>query len=370
MPVRPPAAPNTLRMSPVLAALKRYALRVALISFVSGGATYAILSAIAPLVQSQAVVQQKLPLSAVVMVASLALGTALTIAHALINGGQNEGAARGPHSSLAGSAKTRDESPFHTSLPSAPDLASPIKPSVQSVAGDAVASMSRLPDPVRTTSVETTITSLATRVETQKPAHGGHRTLMSGDENAVSPSSEVLALVRTLSDHGGQVMLVDWCPSGNGMASELNVPPGIGLTELLIGEANFEDVVRRLPGSRAHFIACGAALDSIDIEVEPDQLNLVLDALDETYDYIIVAGTHEDARFLFEAIQGRFDAGIIVGNGKIGVTGRQAPAGTFLGFEVTEMDVVRFETKQQEVPISQQRILRATQKPVAEARFG
>lgn len=368
MPVRPPASPDDIKMLPVLAALKKYALRLVLISVVVGGATYAILSAIAPMFQSDVLVLQKLPLSVLVMVASMALGTAWTIAHALLQGTRNQSAAIGPHSKSAGLPKTRDERAPHPALPSAPSRPSTASASVQGAAGEGDPSNSLLPEAVRTTAVETTTTSLATRIKAQKPAQGGHRTLISGDSDAVNPTSEVLALVKTLSDDGGQVMLVDWCPSGKGMAAEVKIAPGIGLTELLVGDAGFEDVVRRLPGSRAHIIGCGAALDSVDIDVEPDQLNLVLDALDEAYDYIVVAGTYEDARFLFEAIQGRFDTGIIVGNGKTGVTGSDEPAGTFLGFEVTDIDVVRFERPTPVVPISQQRILRAMQKPVAEPR--
>ena len=79
------------------------------------------------------------------------------------------------------------------------------------------------------------------------------------------------------------------------------------------------------------------------VDIEPDQLNLVLDALDEAYDHIIVAGGQEDARFLFEAIQGRFDAGVLVADGKKRISVLEDPAGTFLGFEVSDIDVIRFE---------------------------
>ena len=98
-----------------------------------------------------------------------------------------------------------------------------------------------------------------------------------------------------------------------------------------------------MPGTDVHFISCGAALDDVDGDVDPDQLNLVLDALDEAYDHIIVAGAHDDCRHLFEAIQGRFDTGVLVGDDSKRVKMRPDAPGTFLGFEVADIDVIHFE---------------------------
>ncbi|MGA1216219.1 MAG: hypothetical protein ACO31X_11710, partial [Candidatus Nanopelagicales bacterium] len=67
----------------------------------------------------------------------------------------------------------------------------------------------------------------------------------------------------------------------------------------------------------------------------------LLDALDEAYGDVIVAGSYPAARDLFLAIEGRVDAGVLVGEGP-----HQDDAGTsagsrFLGFDVTEIDVMR-----------------------------
>ena len=88
-----------------------------------------------------------------------------------------------------------------------------------------------------------------------------------------------------------------------------------------------------------------AKRSNADHDIDPDQLNLILDALDEAYDQIIVAGRHDEARKLFETIEGRFDAGIVV------VDPPRVPpilvdaSGMFLGFEVSDIDVIRFERK-------------------------
>ncbi len=108
-----------------------------------------------------------------------------------------------------------------------------------------------------------------------------------------------------------------------------------------------------MPSSNVHFIGCGSPLDDAAGDIDPDQLNLVLDALDEAYDHIIVVGRQDDARFLFEAIQGRFDAGILVADGKKRTTVLEDPAGTFLGFEVSEIDVIRFERAAQSQAVNQ-----------------
>ena len=85
---------------------------------------------------------------------------------------------------------------------------------------------------------------------------------------------------------------------------------------LLQGRAKFEDVVARVPGSGAHFIPAGTAVLDRDTLLDPDQLNLTLDALDTAYDHIVVVARNDVAHALFEAILGRFDAGIIVSEPK------------------------------------------------------
>ena len=183
----------------------------------------------------------------------------------------------------------------------------------------------------------------------------------------VEPGSEALELAKTLADTGATVVLVDWSPSGRGIAALAGVINKRGLTELLLGDISFEDAVNRLPSSNVHFIGCGAPLDDASGDIEPDQLNLVLDALDEAYDHIIVVGGQEDARFLFEAIQGRFDAGVLVADSKKRTSVLEDPAGTFLGFEVSDIDVIRFERAAQS-QAANQRIVRATRNNGGEAR--
>ena len=100
--------------------------------------------------------------------------------------------------------------------------------------------------------------------------------------------------------------------------------------------------------------------------LDSDQINLALDALDTAYDHIVIVGSNQAARALFEAIQGRFDAGVIVSEGK-----RRArltePAGTFLGFEVADIELFRLERPASN-RLVQERLARLTAKGGAEAR--
>lgn len=198
---------------------------------------------------------------------------------------------------------------------------------------------------------------LASRIIVNAPAQGGYRVLIAGETAAIEASAEAIELAKCLSKAGKQVILVDWALDGESMTERLGVQRAPGLTDLLQGGARFEDVIRREPTCNVHVLAAGAAIDVIDAGVDDDQLNLVLDALDEAYDTIVVVGTNEAARRLFEAIQGRFDAGVIVADGKKKPGVLQDPPGTLLGFEVTDIDVVRFERQAPQVS-GIQRIMR------------
>jgi hypothetical protein len=187
-----------------------------------------------------------------------------------------------------------------------------------------------------------TVGALASELLVRPPDIGGFRTLITGETEGVDCGPEAVELARTLADAGADVMLVDWGLDGHGIAESLGLPASPGITELLMGEAKFEDVVARLPASSAQLIATGGAADAEEV-LNADQLNLALDALDTAYDHIIVIGRTKAARALFEAIQGRFDAGVIVADGRRRAARLPEAPGTFLGFEVTDIELFRLE---------------------------
>ncbi|MTD93618.1 lipopolysaccharide biosynthesis protein [Hyphomicrobium sp. xq] len=190
--------------------------------------------------------------------------------------------------------------------------------------------------------VVTSVSDLAIHLAAHPQDIGGFRALMTGASEPIDAGGEAIDLVKAMADAGADVILIDWSPEGAGIAERMGIDPRAGLNELLQGTATFEDVVTRIPASGAHFIPAGTAVLDRDALLDPDQLNLTLDALDTAYDQIVVVARHDVARALFEAILGRFDAGIIVSEPR---RRSFAPdqAGSFLGFEVADIELFRLE---------------------------
>ena len=188
-----------------------------------------------------------------------------------------------------------------------------------------------------------TIAQVAQRLLARSDFQNGVRSLVAGAAPGRAIDAEALALVKELAHAGRQVVLIDWSPDGRSIFENVPAPRKPGLTDLLEGRASFEGVVARLPGSQAHVIHSGAGLADPAAPIDADHINLVLDALDEVYDHIVIAGEHGAARTLFGAMEGRFDAGILLGDAGHRATVGQAGPGRFLGFDVIDIDIVRYE---------------------------
>jgi polysaccharide biosynthesis transport protein len=171
---------------------------------------------------------------------------------------------------------------------------------------------------------------------------GACRSLVTGDRPNVDAAHEATALAKALAAAGKSVVLVDWANGGSKLADMTGGAAAPGIAQLIQGEAAFEDVLQKLADTDAHFVPAGDALDEPTLVFDADRANLVLDALDEAYDHIVVYGTHQAAHALFEATQGRFDVGVSVSDGAAVANG----AGTsFLGFEVADMATYQIERR-------------------------
>lgn len=173
---------------------------------------------------------------------------------------------------------------------------------------------------------------------------GGHRCLIVPERDETGHWDDALELAKTVATMGRTAILVCFCHAGRPAPGCAGVELLPGLSELADGTATFDAVVQRMPGTSAHVIAggngfAGAEAGALDI----DRINLILDALDEAYDNIIVTADRTAGRHLFEAIQGRFDAAIMVRDGgRRAAVGDTGP-GRFLGFDVIEMDIISYE---------------------------
>lgn len=307
--------------------------------------------------ESVPVFPRKGSLSALIALAVLMFGTAWVVTIALFREARRSSLGEKPQLAAVKPLAVRAD----PVLPPRPEPLS--EPELEAVEEDA---RPALPEPSQREPVtvvsESEIGALASRLGEKRPADSGHRTLLTGDTDAIDVTKETLDLVKTLSESGVQTILIDWSPKGNGMAREIGLDPGVGVNDLLRGGAGFGEAIQRLSGTNVHAIASGKALDGDAMTIDPDQINLVLDALDEAYDHIVVTGLHDEARKLFETIEGRFDAGVVVVEPRERAPVLDDPAGTFLGFEVADIDVIRFERQASDGAPIQQRIARATRR--------
>lgn len=101
-------------------------------------------------------------------------------------------------------------------------------------------------------------------------------------------ADDLLALGRTLAERGRSIIVdLDASPlalvplTGDGQGAHA-VTALSGLSELLSGQASFAEVIHRDGASRLHFIPTGRC------EADFRDFDLILDALSETYDFIIL----------------------------------------------------------------------------------
>lgn len=176
-------------------------------------------------------------------------------------------------------------------------------------------------------------------------ASTGLRTMLASRSDLAATAALARQIAVSLTGSGAQTVLIDGNIDGTSLAGELETSRVPGLSELLSGSASFSDVVRCLPGTDAHVIASGAASSEAGFGFDPDQLNMILDALDEAYDQIIVVASIEPARILFETIQGRFDMGVTVEESGLTSSLSSANPDTFLGFVVSDIELLRIEVE-------------------------
>lgn len=184
----------------------------------------------------------------------------------------------------------------------------------------------------------TSLDDVAARLIARTDVTTGLRTIITGATPTMDISQDAMMLAEAIAAGGKRVVLIAWSLGGGKLAMREQSNP-TGFLDLLAGKATFEAVIGRMRNSDAHYIPPGDPATDRALALDGDNINLALDALDETYQHILVAATRDDALQLFEAIEGRFDASVSVCEAK--VRGRDTE-GKFLGFEVTEIDVISY----------------------------
>jgi polysaccharide biosynthesis transport protein len=267
-------------------------------------------------------------LAAAAAVATFVLGLSWVLMRSMLWGARSPSTGRGRAAPAAAPPVQSVQSAPHAQL----DTSTAVSNRVQAPLHSEMPSSEALP-------AVSTIASFAARLLDRPVGPTGYRMLLTGDTAATSGSAEAVALVKALSAGGRHAVLVDWMSADEGLARNLAFSHKPGMTDLLTGAAAFDDVIQRIPNSEAHFIATGTPADTT-AAMDADRNNLVLDALDEAYQFIVIHSSKATARDLFANIQGRFDAGILVRESQLRTTGSSTPAKDFLGFEVPGMDII------------------------------
>lgn len=277
---------------------------------------------------------KKGPLALLATAATLLLGVAAMVTRELVSGSRTM---PGPVPAKDHTLGSRELTP-HLALPAS--LRSE-RPAEDSPLEEAIPVRSTKASPASAARKCASMRDAARHLVREVRREGGVRTLIVGHNADVDVSGEAIALAAALSGMGKQVLLIDWALDGTGFARENELGGQPGVSELIEGTVSFESAIARLPQTDVHTIPCGKGLSHPRALLDGDHINLLLDALDEVYEHIVVAAAFAAGQELFEAIQGRFDAGIVVRVGRPRA-GEEEPANTFLGFEVNGMEILRY----------------------------
>jgi Mrp family chromosome partitioning ATPase len=119
-----------------------------------------------------------------------------------------------------------------------------------------------------------------------------------------------VTLARELAAEGKRVLLLDLDRESAPSRALVSDAHAAGLGDLLFGVASFTEVIHRDPGSRAHVIVVGRGVRSTTSLLTAQRLSIVIGALSQTYDFVILAagklaelaGAERLARFARAAI--------------------------------------------------------------------
>ncbi|MFG1422178.1 hypothetical protein [Roseixanthobacter liquoris] len=122
-----------------------------------------------------------------------------------------------------------------------------------------------------------------------RPAEAGHLVVVTADTPFARSAACAVAVARALSLGDARVALVALdgdAPDLNGLVAD---PWAAGVDEMLFGVAGFGETIHRDPVSRAHIIPPGRGARGGAGVATADRLVLILRALRQTYDCVIVA---------------------------------------------------------------------------------
>jgi uncharacterized protein involved in exopolysaccharide biosynthesis len=257
------------------------------------------------------------PLTAFAMAATFFGGLALLAIKAMLLGVPAAGAALSARSGGAGEPQMPGR---RNSIPAAPEASAPAPRRRERLQPDEG------------------MEPLARHLVARAGSAPGFRVLLSGEDDAQEAVHEAIELGRALTAAGRRVVLIDWSSTAKPITSLLAIPRTPGVRELIAGEATLEEALRTVDGSGLAAIAPGRPRTESESPEELEGIDLLFEALDGSFDMVLVTAEATVSRRLIGLVQGGFDAGILVGRS----TSDGLPANGFLGLDVPGMEQLRF----------------------------
>ncbi len=110
-------------------------------------------------------------------------------------------------------------------------------------------------------------------------------------------SGQALEVARELANSGRKLIVIDILAEADHIAIDMDMPDAPGIYQLLSGEAQFGEVIRRDPGSPLHVISGNSESGRLP-GLDANKLLSILRALEATYDQIVLYADSRHARML------------------------------------------------------------------------
>ncbi|MFK5633427.1 MULTISPECIES: polysaccharide biosynthesis tyrosine autokinase [unclassified Ornithinimicrobium] len=117
---------------------------------------------------------------------------------------------------------------------------------------------------------------------------GKHSFVISSTLPGEGKTTTAINLGLAMSDAGSKVLLIDADLRHPSVASNLGLEGAVGLTTVLLGEADVADVTQRWGGSNLHVLASGEVPPNPSELLGSSKMHDLFESLSETYDFILV----------------------------------------------------------------------------------
>jgi len=214
---------------------------------------------------------KKVPIVLIAALGTFCLSAAFVVTGALLSGEPARGMA----------ADYQPAGPVIIADRRSPELRSP---DTRSRASDAQAPPEPEPQPVvepRAPTIDEVVTAI------RRAGEGGRRVAVVGAARDVGTTRTAIAVARALA-RNKRVVLVDLALKSPNIEVFSSDPSAPGIADLVRGAASFGDIITRDKASRLQLVAAGHAGDDADAMLESHMLLSAVDALGQSYDYLVV----------------------------------------------------------------------------------